>query len=67
MSVVSIESFRSIVVNTIINTPSGLEEIREKLNGMRSSLEICDHVDAQIEEVESDLLMVDNLIKKLLT
>lgn len=67
MSFVSMESFMSIVVNTDMNTLSGLKDIRIELNKMRLSLERCDHVDAQIEEVESDLLLVEELMKKLLT
>lgn len=50
-------------------TKEELDEIRNflyKMLNMRVSLDTCDHVDDQFKEMESDLLLVSNLMKKFL-
>ena len=61
-------SFKSVVVDKDINTlvKEELNKIHDFLINIRTTLDMCDYVDDQLKEVESDLLLVEELTKRIM-
>ena len=61
-------SFKAVVVDKDINTltKEDLDIIRDFLNNSLMTLDKHDHVDDLLKETESDLLLVEELTKRIM-